>query len=74
MIREHDRVILAADLPGEGLHRGDIGTVVHVYTGEQAYEVEFVTLLGDTVCVVTLSPSQLRPVGPREIGHARAMT
>jgi hypothetical protein len=32
-----------------------------------------VTLGGETVAVVTLLPSQLRPVGRHEIAHARAV-
>jgi hypothetical protein len=70
-IREHDRVVLTADLPGEKLAEGDVGTVVHVYRGGEAYEVEFVALDGETVAVVTLERSQIRPVARREITHAR---
>ncbi len=31
MIKEHDRVVLAAPVPPEGLVVGDVGTVVHSY-------------------------------------------
>jgi hypothetical protein len=71
MIREHDRVVLTADLPSEKLARGDVGTVVHVYQGGTAFEVEFVALDGETVAVVTLEQAQIRPVEHREITHAR---
>lgn len=70
-IREHDRVVLKIDLPGERLASGDVGTVVHIYRSGQAYEVEFVALNGETVAVVTLERSQVRPVERREITHAR---
>lgn len=70
-IREHDRVVLKTDLPGEQLTAGDVGTVVHIHRNGQAYEVEFVALDGETVAVVTLEPSQVRPVERREITHAR---
>lgn len=73
MIKEHDRVVLAATVPFEGLVEGDVGTVVHVYRDGQAYEVEFMTLEGKTVAVVTLEASQVRPVGQREIVHAREL-
>jgi hypothetical protein len=38
------------------------------------YEVEFMTLDGETVAVVSLAPDQVRPVGRREIAHARVIT
>ena len=73
MIKEHDRVVLAANVPSEGLVAGDVGTVVHVYRDGQAYEVEFFTLEGKTAAVITLEASQVRPVGKREITHAREL-
>lgn len=73
MIKEHDRVVLAADVTSEGLVAGDVGTVVHVYRDGQAYEVEFFTLEGKTAAVITLESSQIRPVGKHEITHAREL-
>lgn len=70
MIRELDTVVLTADLPEHGLSCGDLGTVVLVH-GAAGYEVEFVTLDGETVAVISLSPEQVRPIGPHEIAHAR---
>ena len=74
MIREHDCIVLTQDLPEEQLRAGDVGTVVHIHGSAKAYEVEFVTLTGQTVAVVTVLPSQLRPVGQRDISHARELT
>jgi hypothetical protein len=71
MIHEHDRVVLTAPLVEEGLQAGDIGAVVHIYPGGEAYEVEFVTLTGKTAAVVTVSAEHVRPVGNTEIPHAR---
>jgi hypothetical protein len=73
MIKEHDRVVLAAAVPSEGLVAGDVGTVVHVYRDGQAYEVEFTTLEGKTAAVITVEAAQVRPVGQREITHAREL-
>lgn len=73
MIREHERVVLTTAIPAEGLEAGDVGTVVHVYGDGRAYEVEFTTLDGTTAVVVTLEASQVRPVGKREITHAREL-
>jgi hypothetical protein len=72
MINEHDMVVLMEDVPDAGLETGDIGTVVHVHKGGAGYEVEIMTLAGDTVAVVTLRPAQIRSVQPRDIAQARA--
>ncbi|MGZ3302288.1 MAG: DUF4926 domain-containing protein [Isosphaeraceae bacterium] len=39
----------------------------------EGYEVEFVTLSGVTVAVVSLLPHQVRAIGRREIAHARTV-
>ena len=71
MINELDRVVLTEDLPEERLKAGDIGTVVLVHDGGTGYEVEFMTLEGDTIAVVTVEAKQVRPAGGNEIAHAR---
>ncbi len=73
MIREHERAVLTVSVPAEKLEAGDVGTVVHVYRDGEAYEVEFLTLDGRTAAVVTLKADQVRPVGQREITHAREL-
>jgi hypothetical protein len=73
MIKEHERVVLTVPIPAEGLETGDVGTVVHIYKDGLAYEVEFITLAGNTAAVVTLEAAQVRPVGKREITHAREL-
>ena len=73
MIKEHERVVLKSPVPAEGLQAGDVGTVVHLYRDGLACEVEFTTLEGKTAAVVTLEAAQVRPVGKREITHAREL-
>ena len=73
MIKEHDRVVLNADLPSDGLKAGDVGTVVHVYRDGAAYELEFVALNGKTLAVVTVDSAIVRPITSREITHARQL-
>ena len=73
MIREHDRVVLTAPVPNARLERGDVGTVVHVYADGQAFEVEFMTLDGQTAAVATVEASAVRPVTGREISHSREL-
>lgn len=74
MINEHDCIVLLQDLPEDGLKAGDIGTVVHIHEGGAGYEVEFMTLVGETVAVVTLLPPQLRPIARRDLAHVRELT
>jgi len=64
-------VVLTRDINECGLKRGDVGTIVHSYDREKAYEVEFVTAQGTTVSVMTLKPSEIRPIENREILHVR---
>ena len=71
MIDELDRVVLTRDVPEKRLKAGDVGTVVLVYKGGEAYEVEFMTLGGDTFALETLRADALRAVRAEEIAHAR---
>jgi hypothetical protein len=71
VIAEHDRIVLTQDVPEEGLTAGDVGTVVHVYPQGVAYEVEFITLHGETVAIVTLEARQVRPIRPADMPHVR---
>jgi len=73
MIKEHDCVVLTEDVPAEGLKAGDIGTVVHTHAGREGYEVEFMTLAGQTFAVVTLLPTQVRAIAPRDVAHVREL-
>jgi hypothetical protein len=72
-IQEHDRVVLTADLPAEGLEAGDVGTVVHIHRGGEGFEVEFMTLAGGTIAVATVLAGQCRPIGQRDISHVREL-
>jgi len=74
MINEHDRVVLVSAIESAHLEPGDVGTVVHVYPGAAAYEVEFVALDGTTAAVETVDAAKVRTVRPREITHAREVT
>jgi hypothetical protein len=72
MIKELDSVVLTVDLPEHGLKKGDVGTVVLMHDGG-GYEIEFMTLGGATLAVMTLTHGQVRAVGGREIAQARAL-
>jgi hypothetical protein len=74
MIKEHDCIVLLKDFPEEGLKSGDIGTVIHIHKNDAGCEVEFMTLAGETVAVITLLPSQLRPIARHDLAHVRELT
>ena len=73
MIKELDDVILTCDLPEHDLSTGDIGTVVLAHRSHKGYEVEFTTLHGETIAVVTLMANQVRPVQAGQIAHVREL-
>jgi hypothetical protein len=41
--------------------------------GRKGYEVEFMTLDGETVAVTSLKTAQVRPIGSREVAHVRSI-
>lgn len=71
-IIELDRVVLTKSLPEQGLEAGDVGTVVLVHRNGAGFEVEFITLDGETVALATLTAADIRSVLPRELTHARS--
>jgi len=71
MIKEHERVALLKNLADEGLRKGDVGTVIHIHRQGEAFEVEFMTLAGDTVSIVTLAASDVREVTGSDLTHVR---
>jgi hypothetical protein len=73
MIKEYDCVVLTTNVPEEGLEAGDVGTVVHIHKGGEGYEVEFMTLTGETVAIITLLASQVRRLNRRDLAHSREL-
>lgn len=53
-----DVVTLMEDLPEHGLYRGQVGTVIEVYTPED-FEVEFSDTKGQTYAMLALNANQL---------------
>ncbi len=58
IIHELDVVALVGDMPESRLARGQVGTVVHVYSPD-TFEVEFVDSDGHTYAIQTLRADQL---------------
>lgn len=73
MIEELNTVVLTTDIPEHGLCAGDVGTVVLTHQGGSGYTVEFMTLKGDTVAVVTLPAASVRATTTNDISHVREL-
>lgn len=71
MINEMDSVVLKRDLKEHSLKEGDVGAVVHRYPERSAYEVEFVTAEGETVALLTLTESDVRPMQGMDLLQVR---
>ena len=71
MINEHDCVVLLEDIPSEALAAGDVGTVLHIHGEHEGYEVEFMTLTGDTVALASVRAAAVRAVDSRDVVHVR---
>jgi hypothetical protein len=72
-LRTLDVVVLNEDLPGHGLERGDLGTIVEVYS-PMAIEVEFVPASGRTQALVALVASDVREVADDDLVSVRTAT
>lgn len=73
MIKELDRVVLTRDFPEYHLKKGDLGTIVLVHDDNSGYEIEFMTLDGDTLNVISLGKEDVREIRKREIANARVL-
>jgi len=71
MFDELDTVVLTHDIAKYKLKKGDLGTIVHLYRGEKAIEIEFVAASGKTIAILTLGSQDIRPMANHEILHAR---
>ncbi len=72
MLKELDTVALTHSMKKFGLVEGDVGAIVHRYDNNR-FEVEFVTAQGETIAVLTLEKSDIRPLEKREILHVRGL-
>jgi hypothetical protein len=72
-MKEHETVVLLKDISESDLRSGDIGAIVHVYADGKAYEVEFISGDGQTIAVLTLDHTDVRPLAKKEILHVREL-
>ena len=74
MIEELDLIVLTKNIDKYNLKLGDVGTVVHCYSDNKSYEVEFVTAEGKTIAVLTLANSDIRSFDHSQILHSREIS
>jgi hypothetical protein len=72
-VQELDTIVLTRSVPEHELCQGDVGAVVHVYSGGKAFEVEFVTADGKTQALLTLASEDVRAMASTEILHVREL-
>jgi hypothetical protein len=66
-------VVLEHDIPEHGLRRGELGAVVEILQSD-AFAVEFVAASGRTQALLTLKPSDIRPVRDNDLVSVRPAT
>ena len=59
MLKELSLAALKRDFPEQDLRAGDVGTVVHIHNGGEAYEIEFLTTDEKFKGVVTVLAADL---------------
>jgi hypothetical protein len=67
-----DTVVLVRDFPDQGLKAGDLGAVVEVYPPD-GIEVEFVAASGRTAALLTMRPTDVRPIRGTDIVAVRSL-
>ena len=71
IFRELDTVVLERDIPESGLRKGDIGAIVHIH-GDSRLDVEFVRASGQTLALLQLAATDVRPVQDEDVPSVRA--
>ncbi len=70
-----ETVIATVDLRDEQVLKGDVGTIVEIYSSpRQAFEVEFVNPDGSTRALLTLLPDQVRRLAPTDVITTRPLS
>ena len=75
-LREHSQFVLTGEVTGdwdEKLKPGDVGVIIHIHPGGEAFVGEFVSLNGNSSVIATVLNSQARPVTDKDIVHARPL-
>ena len=75
----YQRVAFVKDMPGHNLIKGDVAEVVELLPatknsgGEEGYVLEVFNAVGETIDVVIVSASAVKPLTEEEILHVRPL-
>ena len=72
-----NEVAVDRDVPDEGLRCGDVATVVDYFAfanGEEGYALEVFNALGQTLKVVVVPRSALKPLSEADVWSVRAIS
>jgi hypothetical protein len=71
------RVSLTENFPEQGLHKGDLATIVEIHEGDPAqetgYSLEVFNAVGETIAVLVVEESKISPVKRNEILRVRQL-
>ncbi len=73
MIKELNTATIIDDHSNEGLVKSGMGSVIMIHDGGKVFEVEFVTLTGDTLGVLTLTTDEIGPISAHDVPHVRVV-
>jgi hypothetical protein len=69
------RVALSEDFPEYRLYRGDVATIVDIHEAEDneetGYSIEVFNAIGDTIALLVVEESKIKPLKSNEILHIR---
>ncbi|MDM8536333.1 DUF4926 domain-containing protein [Desulfobacterales bacterium HSG17] len=71
-----EEVVLSSNIPGKNLRKGDIATIVEyhpVSEGENGYSLEIFNSVGDTIAVITVPESSIKPLTADEVFSVRPL-
>ena len=70
------RVALKIDIPDQGLHKGDVATIVEHLPGkdtEDGYALEVFNAIGESISVVTVPESAVEPLTADKVPSVRPL-
>ena len=79
-VKLYQQVALTRDLPEHGLHKGDVAVVVEhlpatpATGGEEGYALEVFNAVGETIAVVMVPASAVKPLTEDEILQVRPLS
>jgi len=79
-IKLYQKVALTKDLPEHGLHKGDVAVVVEhlpatpATQGKEGYALEVFNAIGDTIAVIMVPATAVKPLTEDEILQVRSLS